>query len=310
MHSSKAIAISAPSAICTSIECSGVKKWLLPSRCERKRTPSSVTLRSPLRLRNLKAAGVGEHCPRPAHEAVQPAHAADSLVAGAQIKMISIGENDLRAQRFQHILRDGLHRSRRAHRHKDRRFHRLMGQAKLPAPAARFGCRKNFELPNSLNDSIGKLWVPQVWISDLGEQCLLMARPAQPQQKTNPCLTRHSQRSGGRLGVFNLAVEQIFSRREELQSLAEVVRGIGVQAKVSVQQKSISIVIKLASAQPSLQTQCSQRGLNARTFIVVRLRATSGIQLPKRRLLIIFRYGSVCILVAALDGQPAHRRNS
>ena len=49
VHSSKAMAMSAPRAIWTSMECSGVKKWLLPSRCERKRTPSSLTFRSWLR---------------------------------------------------------------------------------------------------------------------------------------------------------------------------------------------------------------------------------------------------------------------
>ena len=47
---------------------------------------------------DLKAAGVGEHGARPADEAVQPAHAADGLVAGAQIEVIGVAENDLRAQ--------------------------------------------------------------------------------------------------------------------------------------------------------------------------------------------------------------------
>ena len=138
VHSSKAMQISAPSAICTSIECSGVKKWLLPSRCDRNRTPSSVTLRSWVRLINLKAARVGEHGARPADEAMQAAHAPNRLVSGPQIKMIGIAENDLRAKRFERVLRHGLHAAGGAHRHEHRRLHGLMRQMQLPAPAAVF----------------------------------------------------------------------------------------------------------------------------------------------------------------------------
>ena len=127
--------MSAPSAICTSIECSGVKKWLLPSRCERKRTPSSRDLAQLAQAENLKAARVGEHGARPTDKSVQPAHAPDGLVAGAQVEVIGIAENDLRAQRFEHVLRYGLDRSRRAHRHEDRRLDRPVRQMRS-APAA------------------------------------------------------------------------------------------------------------------------------------------------------------------------------
>ena len=61
---------------------------------------------------DLKAAGVGEQGARPTDEAVQPAHAADGLVAGTQVEVIGVAENDLRAERFEHVLRDGLDRSR------------------------------------------------------------------------------------------------------------------------------------------------------------------------------------------------------
>ena len=90
------------------MECSGVKKWLLPSRCERKRTPSSRHLAQLAQAEDLKAAGVGQHGSRPTDEAVQPAHAPDGLVAGPQVEVIGVAQNDLRAQRFEHILRDGL----------------------------------------------------------------------------------------------------------------------------------------------------------------------------------------------------------
>ena len=131
--------MSAPSAICTSIECSGVKKWLLPSRCERKRTPSSVTLRKLRETVDLKAAGVSEHGARPADEAMQSAHAADRFVSGAQVEMIGVAENDLRAERFDHVLRHGLDAARRSHRHEHRCFHGLMRQMHLRAPSAGFG---------------------------------------------------------------------------------------------------------------------------------------------------------------------------
>src|SRR5208283_5129580 len=46
---------------------------------------------------DLKAAGIGEQGARPTDETVQSAHAADGLVAGAEIKMVGVAENDLRA---------------------------------------------------------------------------------------------------------------------------------------------------------------------------------------------------------------------
>jgi hypothetical protein len=193
------------------------------------------------------------------------------LVAGAQIKMVGIGENDLRAQRFQHVLRNGLHRSRRAHRHKDRRLHRPVRQAKLPAPPARISFRNNFELrthPTILPSA------PAVALP------LFSHFLAKPHKKTNPRLTRHSQRCGRRLGVFNLPIEQIFARREELKPLAEVVRSVGVQTKVSVQQVRLASSSNWRPLNRPCRFNVPSAGLNARTFIVARLRATSGIQLP------------------------------
>ena len=57
---------------------------------------------------NLEAARIGKHSARPTHETMQPAHAPDSFVTRPQIKVISVAEDDLRAQTFQHILRYSL----------------------------------------------------------------------------------------------------------------------------------------------------------------------------------------------------------
>ena len=57
---------------------------------------------------DLKAAGVGEHGARPADEPMQSAHAPDRLVPRAQIEVIGVAENDLRAQRLNHVLRHSL----------------------------------------------------------------------------------------------------------------------------------------------------------------------------------------------------------
>jgi len=54
VHSSNAITMSAPSPICAAMALSGLKKCDEPSRCERKVTPSSVTLRNSFRLKTWK----------------------------------------------------------------------------------------------------------------------------------------------------------------------------------------------------------------------------------------------------------------
>jgi hypothetical protein len=120
------------------MECSGEKKWLLPSKCDRKLTPSSVTLRRLLSEKTWKPPG-------PTDEAVQAAKTADELVAGAQIEVIGVAEDDFRAERFQRVLRDGLDRAGGAYRHEDRGLYGAVGQIKAStAPAGLGGC-KDFE---------------------------------------------------------------------------------------------------------------------------------------------------------------------
>ena len=55
-------------------------------------------LAQPAQAEDLEAAGIGEDGARPGHEAVQPAHAADQLVAGPQIEMIGVGQQDADAE--------------------------------------------------------------------------------------------------------------------------------------------------------------------------------------------------------------------
>ena len=47
---------------------------------------------------DLKAAGVSEEGARPTHEFVQTAHAADGFVAGAEIEVVGVGEEDFDAE--------------------------------------------------------------------------------------------------------------------------------------------------------------------------------------------------------------------
>ncbi len=85
----------------------------------------------------------------------------------------------------------------------------------------------------------------------------------------------------GGLRDFDGAVEEVFSRGEELEARAEVVGGVGVEAEESVEQEEIGVVVVLVAAQAALQASVPIRGLNARRFSVAMLRATSGIQLPR-----------------------------
>src|SRR2546427_138281 len=62
MHSSSTMAMSEPSASCTSTAFSGVSKCSAPSRCDRKSTPWSVIFRSPARLKTFKAVSQPDKC--------------------------------------------------------------------------------------------------------------------------------------------------------------------------------------------------------------------------------------------------------
>ena len=80
-----------------SVAPSGVSRCGDPSRCDRNSAPSSVILRRSREAEDLVAAAVGQDRMRPADEAVQAAPPRDQLVAGTQIEVIGVAEDDLRA---------------------------------------------------------------------------------------------------------------------------------------------------------------------------------------------------------------------
>jgi hypothetical protein len=59
---------------------------------------------------------------------------------------------------------------------------------------------------------------------------------------------RSGEGSGGGLGDFDIAVEEIFSGGEELEVTAHFVRRVGVHPEVTVQHEQIQIVVVLATA--------------------------------------------------------------
>ena len=69
---------------------------------------------------DLVAAGIGENRARPGHEFVQAAKPADEFMAGTQIKMIGVGQDDFRAELFEGFVAQALHRGLRAHRQEKR----------------------------------------------------------------------------------------------------------------------------------------------------------------------------------------------
>src|SRR5206468_3672405 len=81
---------------------------------------------------DLESSGVGEDGAVPGHEAVQAAHLSDCADSGPQIQMISIAENDLRAEFFEGVLGNGFDSSDSAHRHEDRALNFRMRRENAP----------------------------------------------------------------------------------------------------------------------------------------------------------------------------------
>ena len=96
--------------------------------------------------KDLKAARVGEHGAGPTDELVQAAHAADGFVAGAQVEVVSVAEDDLSAEGFEDVLGDGLDGACGADRHEDRRLDGLVGQVEGRAASAGGGCVEQVEV--------------------------------------------------------------------------------------------------------------------------------------------------------------------
>ena len=89
-----------------------------------------------LEREHLEAARVGEDRAVPAHERVQPAERGDDIVARAQMQMIRVGEDHLRAGVAQVVGVERLHRRVSAHRHEAGVSTVPCGVANTPARAA------------------------------------------------------------------------------------------------------------------------------------------------------------------------------
>ena len=86
--------------------------------------------------KDLKTAAVGQDGPVPAHKAVQAAGAGNEILARAQVKMVGVGEDDLRADVLEFIRGHGLNRGLRAHGHVDGRFDNAVGRVQTAAARA------------------------------------------------------------------------------------------------------------------------------------------------------------------------------
>ena len=82
---------------------------------------------------DLIAAGIREDGTRPRHELMQAAELADQLVAGAQIKMIGIGEDDFRAEFFERFIAQAFDGGLRADRQEERRLHHAVRSSEAAA---------------------------------------------------------------------------------------------------------------------------------------------------------------------------------
>src|SRR5262249_17184273 len=89
--------------------------------------------------KDLESTRVGENGPPPRHEPVQPAQLANRLNSGPQVKVIGIAENDLRSESLKNVLGNTLHRSNRAHGHKDRGLDRGVRRNQSPSASSTAG---------------------------------------------------------------------------------------------------------------------------------------------------------------------------
>ena len=67
---------------------------------------------------------------------MKPAELADQFVAGTQIEMIGVGEDDFRAELFECFLRQGFDGSLRAHGHEERSLDGAVGGGEAAAARA------------------------------------------------------------------------------------------------------------------------------------------------------------------------------
>ena len=120
---------------------SGESSTMAPSRCERKVTPCSSSLRKRRQRHHLEAAGIGQDRQRPVHERVQAAERGDALGARPQHQMVGVAEHDLGAGcRTASGIRP-FTVALRADRHEGRRLHAAMRRDDLAAARGAVGLR-------------------------------------------------------------------------------------------------------------------------------------------------------------------------
>jgi hypothetical protein len=83
---------------------------------------------------HLIATAVGQDRQIPSHEPVKSAAAGNELVAGPQIKVVGIAEDDLGAHLLEVALGDGFHRAARANRHEGGGLDDPVRRRELAAP--------------------------------------------------------------------------------------------------------------------------------------------------------------------------------
>lgn len=87
----------------------------------------------------LEAARIRENGAVPVHEAVEAAELADEFMAGAEVEVVGIRENDFGVEfRGEVIGGEPFHRRLRAHRHKDGGFDGAVGGMQHSGPGAGF----------------------------------------------------------------------------------------------------------------------------------------------------------------------------
>ena len=108
----------------------------------------------------LEAAAVGQDGPGPAHKAVQSAQPVDRGHAGAQVKVVGVAQDNLRAQVHHLVGGQRLDRGLGSHRHKHRGGHGAVGRSELTGPGqgvlveelegewriGHFGCREGTDV--------------------------------------------------------------------------------------------------------------------------------------------------------------------
>src|SRR5580692_4356231 len=88
--------------------------------------------------------------------------------------------------------------------------------------------------------------------------------------------------------------------------MADVVRGVGIETKVSMQEKEVRVVIELVTAEPALQTQRADG-----RFVRVQIQGghvAGDFGNPVVEILRSTGNGCMCVLIPAVERQPVLRR--